>query len=90
MIQLPECIKHMAGKSAYELVMEYRATDEDYEQLQDKCDAAYEAIKEKLGSSHLLHRLEEIQNQIASKEDDLIYLKGMIDCAVFLKAIRLI
>ena len=52
----------------------------------------YSEIASLLGASnkHLLRHYEELQNSISADEIDLVYLQGHIDCAAFLRLIKII
>ncbi len=87
-----ENLKTAFVESEYALAAENSAADPEYQKLQQEYKQLFAAIRERLGAKHgkLLLRLEEKQSAICGKDDDLIYLQGMIDCVLLLKTIRLI
>ena len=92
MIQIPENMKAVFSTSAYDLVMENRKHDLGYRQLAKDHHKLFRFIQDRLGKRDrkLMLKLEAMQNQMASIDDELIYLQGMMDCVALLRTIRLI
>ena len=92
MTSIPENLKTVFSESAYGLVMEHRKNDLYYQQLEKACARQFSNIQHHLGKKHRkqMLKLEAMQNELDSIDDDLIYLKGMIDCVALLRIIKLI
>lgn len=92
MIQIPENMKAVFSTSAYDLVMENRKHDLGYRQLAKGHYKLFRSIQDRLGEGDrkLMLKLEAMQNQMASIDDELIYLQGMMDCVALLRTIGLI
>ncbi len=92
MIQIPENLKTMFTESAYSLALENRKDNPRYKQLLNEFTALFDDIHSRLGEEHgkLLYNLETKFNEMGGDDDELIYLKGMIDCAALMRLVGLL
>jgi len=84
-------LKLAFAESQNDLAMENRKTDLHYQKLEMQCDQTFNEIRNKLGKRRkLMLKLERLQNEIGSIDEDFIYLQGFIDCVTLLKTIHLL
>ncbi len=77
--------------SQYDLSMENRKTDLYYQKLERQHNQTFNEIRNKLGKHRkLMLKLERLQNEIDSIDEDFIYLQGFIDCVTLLRTIKLL
>ncbi len=70
--------------------MENLKTDFRRRKLEEQYDLLFDNIRSRLGEHRkLMLKLEELQNEMDSIDDDLIYLQGFVDCVTLLKTIQL-
>jgi len=84
-------LKQAFSESCYELALQNRENSKEYQSLQHEHDTLFDRITDVLGEEgKQMLRLEELQNQLQSIDNEHIYLQGFIDCACLLKLIRII
>lgn len=92
MTKFQENLMQAFSESQYELCMENRKKNAEYQAVDKEYDRVFEKIRNKLGKKNrkLMLELELLQGQATSIDEDYIYLQGMIDCVILLKTIKLI
>jgi hypothetical protein len=86
-----ENLKIALSQSQYDLCLENRKTDLEYQQFEKEYHQLFDKIRNRLGKKRKwMLRLEELGNAKGSIDDDHIYLQGFLDCVTLLKFIKLI
>lgn len=86
-----ENLKIALSESQYDLCLENRKTDLEYQQFEKDYNQLFDKIRDRLGKKQKwMLRLEELGNAKDGIDDDHIYLQGFLDCVALLKFIKLI
>lgn len=87
-----ENLKTAMIQSEYALVIKKRKRNTRYQQLEKEYRQLFDEIRGFLDAEHqnMMMELEDLQNALASMENDWIYRQGLRDCVALLQTIRLL
>ena len=92
MNEFPPDLKMALTESAYGFANEHRHQDPYYRQQQDLNIELYRSIYKRLNKKYRkkMMRMEALQNELVSIDEEYVYLKGMADCAALLRTMGLV
>ena len=92
MSKFEENLKTAFCESLYDLCMQNREIDPEYQRLEKEYNQLFDRIRNLLGKKHrkLMMLLEELGNHKGSIDDKLIYSQGMANCVTILKIIGML
>jgi len=85
-------LKTAFSESLYDLCLQERETDPARRRLEEQYSRLFDRIRDRLDKKHrkLMLRLETLGNEKDGRDDELIYLQGIIDCVKLLKIMKVI